>query len=199
MKEKTKDNNEDSYSISFYMHLETKYGQNVYVMGGIPELGNWKNKVAKMKWTANHVWKININLPSEIEYFEYKFVVSENENLIWEKGKNRLFSKRNFECEDNIRISGKWETFYITFLIYYPLSSPNEVLQIMGGCTSIGKWFKNGGKPVKMQLGNEERNINNVKGKFWEVKAEFDVNEPECYDFDYRYSIYNEIKGKIIC
>lgn len=180
----------DCYTISFSIKYETKFGQNIYLYGSIPELGDWKNRVAKLKWTTGHIWRLDLTLSSSIQYFEYKFVIADNDQLIWEKGHNRLFSKRQYEHDDHINLSAIWERFFITFMIYFPSTSPDETMQIMGGATSIGKWFKDGGKPMQMKLGSE-KNMYNIRGRFWEFRAEFDVNDAQNYDFEYRYSLFN--------
>ena len=181
----------NSYTVTFSIKYETKFGQNVFLMGSTPELGSWKNPVAKLKWTEGHVWKLAITFPPNINWFEYKFVIEEKGNFIWEKGHNRLFSKKHFEEDDKITLSASWERFYINFMIYFPSSSSDDVMQIMGGSKSIGKWFKEGGKPVLMSLGSE-KNLYGIKGRFWELCVEFDATDTQNYDFEYRYSLFNK-------
>ena len=182
--------NNTSFTVGFSLKHEIKFGQNVYILGSLPGLGDWKHPMAKLKWTDGHVWKMDLQLSSDVEFFEYKSVIRENSNNIWEKGHNRMFSRRNYIDEDYISVNAVWEKFYINFMIYYPVSDPNEFMQIMGRPKSIGKWFNDGGKPVKMKLGSE-KNLNTIKGRFWEYKAEFDVNDQDNFEFDYRYSIFN--------
>ena len=186
---------DSSFTVTFSIKYETKFGQNIYILGGVKELGNWKNKVAKMKWHEGHLWKLKVNFEGDVKGFEYKFAISEKETLKWEGGHNRLFSKKNFEDEEHIELKAVWERFYVTFMIYFPVKNENEVMQIMGAPIAIGKWFQDGGKPLRMKLG-DERNLNIIKGRFWEARVEFDSNDGHNFDFEYRYSLYNTTTSK---
>lgn len=65
-------------------------GQSLCVVGSIPELGNWKQFKAHMKWTDGHVWVLE-NLPVHVQYFQYKYVVLNNgQPDRWEQGINRI-------------------------------------------------------------------------------------------------------------
>ena len=51
-----------TYTIQFRMKFQTKVGQDLCVLGSIPELGNW-NKGGNMEsfkpnmvWTEGHIW-----------------------------------------------------------------------------------------------------------------------------------------------
>lgn len=188
--------NSSSYTVSFSIKYETKFGQNVYLMGSTSEIGSWKNKVAKLKWTEGHVWRIDINFPSNVRVFEYKFAIENNGNLEWEKGHNRLFSKKHFEDDDKISLSASWERFCITFMIYFPSSNADDVMQIMGGARPIGNWFKDGGKPVLMRMGSEKF-MYGIRGCFWELSVEFDATDTQNFDFEYRYSLFNKTTSKL--
>jgi len=60
----------------------SEFGENIGVVGNIPELGSWKKETAflKMKWTEGHIWEteepifISYN-PSRPPYFMYKYVL----------------------------------------------------------------------------------------------------------------------------
>jgi hypothetical protein len=179
-----------SYTVYFSIKYETKYGQNLYILGSVPELGNWKKTVAKMKWTTGHVWRLEIKFSGDTRHFEYKFVIGENDLLQWETCHNRLFSRRHCDNYEDVHVDALWERFFVKFMIYYPLHNQEEYMQIMGGSLPIGNWFKNGGLPMKMNLG-KPRDIYGVKGSFWEFRAEFDAKDNRNYDFEYRYSLYN--------
>ena len=178
------------FTITFEIKCELKFGENMYLFGSLPQLGNWKSANAKLIWSEGHVWKFEMTLPKDIGFFEYKFVIVENSKETWEKGHNRLFTRRHLKDEEKIQVKAVWEKFYIFFTIYYPLTNPDEILAIMGGPSAIGKWFKSTVNPVKMELG-PEKNIFDYTGQFWEKEVEFDVKDRENFEFEYKYCIFN--------
>jgi hypothetical protein len=82
----------ESYSLTLKIHMETKMGESMSVVGSLNELGRWKNfNVAKMKWTEGHIWVINMVLPKQSTVFMYKYVKVVNGNAgSWEQGYNRV-------------------------------------------------------------------------------------------------------------
>lgn len=71
------------------VRYETKLGQRLYVMGSIPELGNWKQFSCPMEWTEDHVW-MTTNLNVKCHHFMYKYVVKSDQETVWETGFNRI-------------------------------------------------------------------------------------------------------------
>ena len=54
----------ESYSLTLKIKMETKFGQSMSLVGSLDQLGKWKDfKVAKMKWTEGHIWVINLQIP----------------------------------------------------------------------------------------------------------------------------------------
>jgi len=45
------------YDVKLRLQYETVFGQSLYVMGNIPELGQWKELVCPMTWTKGHYWE----------------------------------------------------------------------------------------------------------------------------------------------
>lgn len=191
---------ECSYTVKFSVKYQTKPGQNIYILGSIPELGAWKLNKFKLKWSEGHVWKASLNLSKDIEFFRYKFVCLSDDGKFkrWEEGPDRTFYLKALEknSTEKYKIDCIWEHFVITFSIYYPLTNDNEYMQIIGKPTALGGWFKDNGVPVKMTL-TEPKTLGVISGRFWECKALFPVNDLESFDFDYRYSTYNPIKSMI--
>jgi alpha/beta superfamily hydrolase len=62
------------------------------MVGNIPQLGNWKEFKATMKWTQGHFWVIeNLQIPKSTQFFEYKYVVlRDGVAERWEEGFNRI-------------------------------------------------------------------------------------------------------------
>jgi hypothetical protein len=192
---------EDKYEVKFSIKYQTSPGQNIYILGSITELGNWKESKFRLKWSEGHIWKGKLELPKDKDYFQYKFVCLSDDNKFkrWEEGPDRIFDKRKMEQDKDrvYKLDCMWEHFSITFHIYYPLSNETEHMQIIGGPSEIGGWFKNGSSPVKMTL-TEPKTIQGISGKFWHTKVFLQATNKENYEFEYRYSIFNPIKGKKI-
>jgi alpha-amylase len=68
----------------------TVWGQNVFVVGSIPALGNWAPASAVPLSSATYpVWAATVNLPANTA-FEYKYIVKDGSgNVTWESGGNR--------------------------------------------------------------------------------------------------------------
>ena len=80
--------------INFQIKYDTKFGEDLAIIGSIKELGNWQiDKALKMGWNAHNIWKGTLYLDkNNILEFEYKFVVtSGNYVKRWEDGFNRKF------------------------------------------------------------------------------------------------------------
>jgi len=89
-------NGYQTYSIHFSVNYETVVGENVCVLGSIPELGNWKTFKAHMVWTEGHIWKTVHPVVTTEPMFRYKYALLDGENdsdqtlQRWETGINRL-------------------------------------------------------------------------------------------------------------
>ncbi|MER7518033.1 carbohydrate-binding module family 20 domain-containing protein [Streptomyces sp. NPDC126499] len=75
---------------SFNVTATTTVGQNIYVTGNRPELGNWSTTAAlKLDPAAYPVWKLAVGLPAGTA-FEYKYLRKDAAgNVTWESGANR--------------------------------------------------------------------------------------------------------------
>ena len=54
--------------------METKFGEEVYIMGSIEELGTWKDLKCRFTWTEGHIRTVKLNIVSA-KYFQYKYVL----------------------------------------------------------------------------------------------------------------------------
>ncbi|MEU7012712.1 carbohydrate-binding module family 20 domain-containing protein [Streptomyces sp. NPDC046385] len=75
---------------AFNVNATTAVGQDIYVTGNRPELGNWAPAAAlKLDPAAYPVWKLAVTLPAGTA-FEYKYVRKDAAgNVTWESGANR--------------------------------------------------------------------------------------------------------------
>ncbi|KAN0114196.1 Glycoside hydrolase superfamily [Russula decolorans] len=77
-------------SVVFSENATTTYGENVFVVGSLPQLGNWDSSNAIPLDPTNYpVWGATVYLPPNTD-FEYKFIRKDsNGNIVWESDPNR--------------------------------------------------------------------------------------------------------------
>lgn len=86
-----------SVAVTFDEIATTTYGENVYIVGSISQLGSWNtnNAVAlsASKYTSsNNLWYVTINLPAGTT-FQYKYIRKETDGTIkWESDPNRSYT-----------------------------------------------------------------------------------------------------------
>ena len=83
-------------SIVFRIVFDSKFGENVCILGSIPELGLWNlNGALFLKWNEGNIWNGEIKIERNLNYFEFKYAIEENNKIkIWQPGEN---NKINFE------------------------------------------------------------------------------------------------------
>lgn len=149
--------------VSFSVGYHTNWGQNVYVVGDLEELGAWKaEKAVKMWWTQGHVWATKATLPLNV-LFHYKYLVlGENEYCRWEVGPNRSsVSTANSHVDT-------WDHSTVTLALFHPQRQSTEVMHINGDLAPLGRWDSNG--PVPMSLEAETRLLpTEVQGRCWAI------------------------------
>lgn len=83
-------------AVRFNEHVTTNYGQNVYLVGSIPALGNWNTNSgvalsADEYTSSDHLWYVTVSLDSDTS-FEFKFIKKEGGSVTWESGSNRAYT-----------------------------------------------------------------------------------------------------------
>ncbi|MEU2158632.1 carbohydrate-binding module family 20 domain-containing protein [Streptomyces sp. NPDC019396] len=75
---------------SFGVSATTVFGQNIYVTGDQPALGNWNTGAAlKLDPASYPVWKLDVGLPAGTA-FAYKYIRKDaTGTVVWESGANR--------------------------------------------------------------------------------------------------------------
>jgi alpha-amylase len=49
--------------LQFNVRYKTDFGQEVFLVGNVPELGNWEvTKGVRLTWTDGHLWQGAINI-----------------------------------------------------------------------------------------------------------------------------------------
>ena len=77
-------------NIKFEIKYDTKYGEEVGILGSNNELGNWNiNNIFHLRWNNGNIWIGNININEPYINFEFKFVITFNKEIKkWENGEN---------------------------------------------------------------------------------------------------------------
>ncbi|MCP9486449.1 MAG: alpha-amylase family glycosyl hydrolase [Gaiellaceae bacterium MAG52_C11] len=84
----------DQVQVNFKVNATTVMGQNVYIVGSIPELGSWDPaKAPEAMMNPNYPeWFLPVSVPKATT-FQFKFIKKDAAgNVIWEGGSNRSFT-----------------------------------------------------------------------------------------------------------
>jgi len=78
----------------FGLHYNTSFGENLFIIGSIPELGLWNTtRAVRMAWLPGNYWDIDVFIRSS-RRFEYKYLVQWVEGVYrvigWEERENSL-------------------------------------------------------------------------------------------------------------
>ena len=75
--------------ISFNIEYKTRFGQQLYVAGSIPELGEWDYSCAlPMKYSDGGKWNAQIKTP--LCPFSYKYILKSTSGILVEVGESRI-------------------------------------------------------------------------------------------------------------
>ncbi|KAA8494343.1 Phosphoglucan phosphatase LSF2, chloroplastic [Porphyridium purpureum] len=209
-------------TVRFSVNYKTSYGDNVYVCGSVPELGQWnKQKAKRMQFVkgSTDTWRLDVAIPASTLQFEYKYFVwkAQGERQ-WEVGFNTnrlcmpwlkqvranqsdmsaslLDAGRKLSSEAGSAVmacmNDRWESHKVVFSIYYP-TKPNEAMCVTGDLAEIGGWFMPG--PVAMHLGEPEILETDVIGRKWYLEIYLPYTTRK---FEYRYVIMNSLDGSAV-
>ena len=84
----------DQVQVNFKVNAGTVIGENVYVVGSIPELGSWDPaKASEAMMNPNYPqWFLPVSVPKATQ-FQFKFIKKDsNGNVTWEGGSNRVYT-----------------------------------------------------------------------------------------------------------
>lgn len=178
--------NYDTYSILFRINYKAKDNEAVYILGELKELGEWTQPLFRLSnKDSGDNWSSQLTLHN-ISSFQYKFVCVDEKSgkMRWEDGDNRSFFRLSEESSFNIDCI--WNHFKVIFILSVNLNE-NENLLIVGNNEYLGKWHN----PIEMKKIGETINYSQ-----YSVQLNFNVMNPDSYEFEYRYIIYNALNGK---
>lgn len=121
----------------------TDYGQNVYIAGNIPELGNWNVDAAAGAANCQNYpdWTVTLNLPVGTT-FEYKVIKSGNGSTEWETGDNRTYTVGTDGGAVSLNWSqaGEEELVPVKFTVNNATTNYGENIYIVGNVKELGNW-----------------------------------------------------------
>lgn len=105
-KRQSKKSGGDEVKLKLRLDHQVEFGEHVAILGSVKEFGSWKKKVM-MNWTETG-WVCNLELKSNEEPVEYKFVIvgNDKEKLIWESGDNRILK---FPGNGSFKVVCMWD------------------------------------------------------------------------------------------
>ncbi|EEB90215.1 hypothetical protein MPER_11606 [Moniliophthora perniciosa FA553] len=82
--------NDGTVAVTFVETATTTFGENIFLVGSVAQLGNWAPASAIALSSANYPqWSVTINLPANTAV-EYKFIRKETDgSVVWESDPNR--------------------------------------------------------------------------------------------------------------
>ena len=187
---------EDSIILLIKLKYETKPGEEIYIYGDNSDFGNWSSPKFKLSWSKGHIWQADYKLSKSINLIKYKFVCHSRHYNIWEEGENRLLSPNNIDylpkTEDGKYILNCiWGYFQINFNIHYLLNNSSSNMRIVGSIDALSNW----NNPIKLEY--DEKKIIKAKDgneieSFWNITFLLNSKNKKNFDFQYRYSIFDE-------
>ena len=84
----------DQNQVIFHVNASTNWGENIYIVGSIPELGSWNTSkcTEAMLCPSYPEWFLPVSVPANTT-FEFKFIKKDaSGNVIWESSSNRVIT-----------------------------------------------------------------------------------------------------------
>ena len=83
--------------LTFNIHFHTTWGQKLYVVGSVPELGNWEPALAQeMICQGDGSWKLDLEIQTRTGQIKYRYFLREGDTQIpeeWERNHSVTLSE----------------------------------------------------------------------------------------------------------
>jgi hypothetical protein len=115
-----KNNTKNSHIIKkifFNFKYNSNYGDNIGILGSNEQLGNWcQDKILYLKWNYGNIWNNYINVDnSNLENFEFKYIILHDGNIYWEKGYNYLVDFEGIIDEIQYNKKGRFNKYEYSY------------------------------------------------------------------------------------
>lgn len=121
--------------IKFNINYHTVWGQSVFIIGSIPELGAWDlRKARELNYTDNDNWTLELELPDRATHFEYRYFSKLNGEMRMEEGDNKHHlaitnTKQSYYILDYWYILPKNHFFYSSAFTHSWMARPHNLLK----------------------------------------------------------------------
>lgn len=100
--------------VTFNINFHTVWGQKLCIVGSLPDLGAWNPSFAReMHYTGDGNWQLQLELPADIQAFEYRYFIRANDKSVFE------------EWEKNHRIALDGNAEQYTLYDYWQVRPPH--------------------------------------------------------------------------
>eukprot|EP01017_Pseudomicrothorax_dubius_P033599 TRINITY_DN4516_c0_g2_i7.p1 TRINITY_DN4516_c0_g2~~TRINITY_DN4516_c0_g2_i7.p1 ORF type:complete len:363 (-),score=53.19 TRINITY_DN4516_c0_g2_i7:34-1122(-) len=182
----------NNIGVTFNIHYFAEFGQSVYVVGDVLELGFWNPQHAfRLTWTPGHEWRGRLVLPSRYKtaVIEYKYIVAATENINsavrWEEGSNREIDFRQFKRYSAVSLKDCWGHRKFILRLRHDILDPNKVVCVYGSVEALGCESY---LPRKMDLVVKKDPVTHGRAVFWQLVFQVPT---AVRIFRYRYSVYD--------
>jgi alpha-amylase len=131
-------------SVTFNVNATTSFGQNVFVVGSIPALGNWNPANAVALSSANYpIWSASVSLPGSTAV-QYKYIKKNPDGSVtWESTPNRSFTTPSSGAVTRNEVweqaGGGTGPVSVTFNVNATTSFGQNVF-VVGSIPALGNW-----------------------------------------------------------
>ena len=154
--------------ITFNIDYRTNWGESLYIVGTIPELGGTLAGDALVMNYSSGTWTLTVDVKGPVKNFEYRYFVRSDQGYVRKEwGKPHLFMAgsniRTYVVYDHWQDQPMDKSFYssmftdsvfrrerseihkpepgcLNLRVFAPSVRPDEVLAIAGECAALGKW-----------------------------------------------------------
>ncbi|MBC9930221.1 4-alpha-glucanotransferase [Chitinophaga qingshengii] len=154
--------------IRFYLRYHTHYGQELYLLGNIPALGNdVPHQALRLQWENDEWWTATIHInTTEPFVLQYQYIFKELEEIAYEGGIREILldpAQGTYHCIDSWNYAGQtenaWQTAPFTrvffrhpvqqpdcrkathqFRVQAPLLPAGKTVCLLGNIPSLGSW-----------------------------------------------------------
>lgn len=133
-----------SFKLTFFVQRRVSFGRGLYLVGNLPELGNWNPDFAvKLFWMEGDHWSQTVtfmlpaNSPTEVQYkfIETDYSRIKKSDLVWEEGPNRRVI-----IEDNEQAPGDFGAIWSSLKMPTAALGPATALDTLArsiDCTAL--------------------------------------------------------------
>ncbi len=205
--------------ITFNIQYHTEWGQQIAVLGAVPELGqNQPSKAFRLRYQNDGIWENQIDVEEPLENFEYKYVlVNDASEVLEEEGATNRLLKLGKKSKEHLFLKDSWKiknhpnnplyTSAFQEVIFRAEKSTSKKTKAREGAISLRFQIDMPSVTAHQQvcvlgnipqLGNWDREnpllLGNEYAPQWSAEI---AAQPTQTKIEYKYGIYNKQSKKI--